>query len=276
MRPPGEFGAGGSAMIDVDHDGTLDLCATFAFEKAIPAANEDGDSSQKFVAMDLRRRRSLVVGLSGRSGRCLWTHPVEPDYVEAQGDEVRPAEIVRGRRSSLVAFVAKTQWMGLDPGTGRVQAGPLELDFTPARPVAHADVDGDGEPEIVTVETGPGGRDWTLRVWSIGAGREVWSRRLMRALTRRTGPRSSVTCRTRRRPAVRSLPILMGTGGPRLWCPMPGRWRRWRATAECGCSTGAPERRGGGGRCGWTPSRRMAWRRSSRRLISTATGRARL
>ncbi len=163
-------------MIDVDRDGTADVCATFVFEKAIPAANEDGDSSQKSVQMDGRWRRSVVVGLSGRSGRCLWTHPIEPDFVEAKGgDEFRPAEVVRGRRSSLLQFVAKTHWMGLDPGTGRVQVGPLELGFTPARPVAHADFDGDGEPEIVTIETGPGRRDWTMRVWSIGAGHPVWN-----------------------------------------------------------------------------------------------------
>ena len=237
-RPPGEFGAGGTTMIDVDRDGTPDVCATFVFEKAIPAAKEDGDSSSSFVQTDARRRRSLVVGLSGRSGRCLWTHPVEPDFVETKGeDEVKPAEVVRGRRSNLLAFVAQTQWLGLDPVTGRVQVGPLELGFTPARPVAHADLDGDGEPEVVTVEAGPGGRDWTLRVWSIGDGHPVWSQTIDAGLDSLDGSppscslvadldgdgRSEVVV-----PDAGPMPPLAGYRGVRLLDGRTGatRWRR--------------------------------------------------
>jgi hypothetical protein len=172
----GAFAAGGSVMIDVDRDGTLDVCATFDFEQPIPVPNEDAKSSQTLVQMDVWRHRSKIVALSGRSGRCLWTHSVEPDFVESKSEhEDWPAELVRGRRSTVLAFVAKTQWMGLDPVTGRVQAGPIELGFVPARPVVHADLDGDGEPEIVTTEPGPASREQTLRVWSIQGGRELWS-----------------------------------------------------------------------------------------------------
>jgi hypothetical protein len=172
----GAFAAGGLAMIDVDRDGTLDVCATFDFEQSIPVPNEDAESSQALVQMDVWRHRSIIVALSGRSGRCVWTHPVEPDFVESKSEhDDWPAELVRGRRSTVLAFVAKTQWMGLDPVTGRVQAGPIELGFMPARPVVHADLDGDGEPEIVTTEPGPASREQTLRVWSIEGGRELWS-----------------------------------------------------------------------------------------------------
>ena len=42
---PGGFAAGGSAMIDVDRDGTLDVCATFVFEEPISKPKEETKSS---------------------------------------------------------------------------------------------------------------------------------------------------------------------------------------------------------------------------------------
>ena len=162
--------AGAVGMADVDRDGTPDLCATFVFSKSprpkMGRREEAGD----------RWHRSVVVAVSGRSGRQIWTNAVEPGFVESFDEyEVRPAELVGGRGKPRIAFVATTKWLGLDPATGRMLAGPVELGFTPLRPVAHADVDGDGEPEIVAMEGSAGDQDLVLRVFSVQTGGELWN-----------------------------------------------------------------------------------------------------
>ncbi len=177
--PPreGGFAAGGTAMLDVDRDGTRDVCVTFVYEEPMPAVKKYKQSSQGFDGWERVRRRSKLVALSGRTGRCLWTHLMEADFVETTRErEIRPAELVRGRRTAVLSVMADNKWVGLDPATGHVQAGPVEV-FTSTRLVGHADLDGDGEPEMVMTEAGPGSRQATLRVWSThtGEAREAWS-----------------------------------------------------------------------------------------------------
>jgi hypothetical protein len=174
------FTAGAFAMADVDHDGTRDLCATFVFTESPEEPGKNADRSTAPLGPNNSwRHRSVIVAVSGRTGRCLWTHPVEPAFVETADEyQIEPAVLLPSRRSNLIAFVATTQWLGLDPATGRLQAGPIELGFMPARPVAHADLDGDGEPEILAIEHDPGTRDTreqTLRAFSIETGRELWA-----------------------------------------------------------------------------------------------------
>jgi hypothetical protein len=171
------FTAGAVAMADVDHDGTRDVCATFVFTES---PQEHGGSSQKSTEplgpKKSWRHRSVIVAISGRSGRCLWTHPVEPAFVEtAEEYQIEPAVLLPTRRSNLLAFVATTEWIGLDPATGRMQAGPVELGFMPEQAVAYTDLDGDGSPEIVAIEGGPATREQTLRAFSTETGRELWS-----------------------------------------------------------------------------------------------------
>jgi outer membrane protein assembly factor BamB len=167
------FTAGAFAMADVDHDGTQDLCATFVFTESPQGRGGSPDeSSTRLGPKNSWRHRSVIVAVSGRSGRCLWTHPVEPAFVETADEyQIEPAVLLPSKRSTLLAFVATTQWLGLDPATGRLQAGPIELGFMPARPVAHADLDGDGEPEILAIERG----EQALRAFSIETGREIWA-----------------------------------------------------------------------------------------------------
>ena len=171
------FTAGVPAVADVDHDGTPDVCATFVFTNSPAGAADDSTETGKiFGSKIVWWHRDVVVAVSGRSGRCLWSHPVEPDFVESFDNyEVRPAALIRGRQSALLAFVNATQWLGLDLATGRLQAGPVDLGFTPLRPVVHADLDGDGEPEIVAEQPGPADREQTVRAFSIKTRRELWT-----------------------------------------------------------------------------------------------------
>ena len=76
------------------------------------------------MPMDVCRHRSIIVGLSGRTGRCLWTHPVEPDFVESKReDEVKPAAVVRGRRSSSGCIRDEDTVAGARPGDGPRASG---------------------------------------------------------------------------------------------------------------------------------------------------------
>ncbi len=148
--------AGAPAILDVDGDGAADVVATFFGY---------GSSDDRFV----------VSAISGRTGRRLWTYPrdgamSDPSRVARE----RPTVVVKGLRSTLIAYVDGTRWLGLDPVRGRVQAEPIELGFIPVRPVQHADLDGDGEPEVIALGPGPTGTQRTLRTFSIKNARELW------------------------------------------------------------------------------------------------------
>ncbi len=51
----------------------------------------------------------------------------------------------------------------------------MQLGFTPIRPLQQADLDGDGEPELLALEFGPAFRHNTLHAFSIMTGRELWA-----------------------------------------------------------------------------------------------------
>src|SRR5262249_14372525 len=63
----------------------------------------------------------------------------------------------------------------LDLASGRPRAGPVKLGFEPVRHVQYADLDGDGEPEIIAVGPGsPSGRQ-SLCAFSIVTGKGLWT-----------------------------------------------------------------------------------------------------
>ena len=137
--------AGEPAVIDVDGDGTLDLIATVRFSDAFQ--NRPG--------------KWIVLGISGRSGRRLWS------YADREGcgrhdwpsREDRRAVLVRGPRSTLLALVDGSEWVGLDATIGKLVAGPIDLGGNPVVPVQHADLDGDGTTRRVPACFGPGPTD---------------------------------------------------------------------------------------------------------------------
>ena len=136
LRLSGSLGnspAGEPAIADVDRDGIKDVIATMLLR--------DPSSHGK---------RRKVLAISGRSGQLLWRYRIEDTPIKVTSkSELQPAELVRGKEWTVVACVDGSQWVGLDPATGEVQAGPIELGCNPLIPVQHADLDGDGEPEVL-------------------------------------------------------------------------------------------------------------------------------
>ena len=152
--------AGEPAVADVDGDGTLDLIATFRFSDVF----------------EKQPGAWIVFGISGPSGRRLWSYSIEKPAVAALADRKdQPAVLVRGPRSTMVACVDGSEWIGLDPTTGNPISGPIDLGGNPVVPVQHADLDGDGEPEILALGPGPIGKKRTLQAFSIKSGHAIWS-----------------------------------------------------------------------------------------------------
>ncbi len=209
--------AGEPAMADVNRDGTPDLIATVILTESI------------------RAQRRIVVGISGRSGEWLWSYPVDETArrVLAESFE-RPAVLVQGRESKLVAYVDGSEWIGLDLETGKRRAGPVDLGVKPVVPVQHADLDGDGEPEVLAFGQEPGGKERMLRAFSVKSLRELWAHSLDAAFDQLLEDDSS-----------RGLPALVdvdGDGRPEILTrdagPMP-RLKGYRGVKLIEGATGA-------------------------------------
>ena len=153
------FIAGEPALTDVDRDGTPDLIATCLLSES-----------------SVQRHRRIVVGISGRKGRWLWTYQVDdkPINVPAMTAQ-RAAVLLQAGHSRLIAYVDSAQWLGLDPATGKLVAGPFDLGSTPLSPVQYADLDADGQPEVLALGPGPTGNQQTLTAFSLKTNRETWS-----------------------------------------------------------------------------------------------------
>ncbi len=163
---------------DVDRDGASDAVATVIFSEsaAESKARHAKPAADPSVRVEVLLFRQVIVAISGRTGRWLWAYPVDREFgAQAEEEWRRLAMLVPGRRTELVAFVNGMQWFGLDAVTGRLKAGPVELGSIPVRTVQHADLDGDGEPEIVALGTHPTGKGLMLRAFSTETGRELWA-----------------------------------------------------------------------------------------------------
>ena len=74
-----------------------------------------------------------------------------------------------------MAVVDEAKWVGLDAATGKLRVGPIELGQRPERAVLYPDLDGDGEPEILTLGPGPTRGQRRVNAISMKNGRELWA-----------------------------------------------------------------------------------------------------
>ncbi len=165
------------AVADLDRDGTPDLVATLIFNET-PMETEWRSPRPPGVQGRVGWNppafsRRMIQAISGRSGRSLWSYPVDRTFkMNIYPAWIRSAILVRGRNSAMVTMVDGTQWLRLDPATGQLRGQPIDLGFVPVRPVQHVDLDGDGEPEILAVsQTAP---QASLVAFALDTGKQLW------------------------------------------------------------------------------------------------------
>jgi len=176
LEPPSRPSSliGRPAIGDVDGDGAPDLIATMIFQEFPTEAAQRLGKPPGPTTPILSRR--VVLAISGRSGRLLWIYPLDKTFTNVSspfGD--RPAALVCGRQSATVAILDGWEWIALDPATGRPRSGPLDLGFVPVRPIQYADLDGDGEPEILALGPGPAAKQQSLAVFTSGTSQPRWT-----------------------------------------------------------------------------------------------------
>jgi outer membrane protein assembly factor BamB/predicted Ser/Thr protein kinase len=167
---------GAPATEDLDGDGIPDLIALFAFYDTDQQSNvQYPDGRRRVIEVDRPGRRSLVA-VSGREGRWLWSRPID-----AKSVTITPAMSARG---VLLAHAGGGAAIVVHDGARAVVfhgtargpvAADIELGFVPVRPLQLADLDGDGEPEVLAL--GPGqlkAGDQTLGAWSSRTGELLW------------------------------------------------------------------------------------------------------
>ncbi len=159
---------GEPALHDVDGDGTPDLIASVAF--GMTSFGSPGSASDA-RGLDVHARS--IVAVSGKTGLPLWRTPA--GNREEGGRLDWRAVLVVGRRSTTVAFLRGSRWIGLDPKTGAPRGEPLELGDEPILPPRYGDLDGDGEPELLALMPAAGGPGMALSACSLTSRKRLWS-----------------------------------------------------------------------------------------------------
>ena len=176
MKPafrPGHL-IGLPATGDVDGDGTPDLITTLVFHET-PAEVQQRIKKPPSPTTPAFSRR-IIVAISGRSGRSLWTFPLDPTFahiIVQYWD--KPAALVRGKRSAQVAILDGSSLTLLDPATGQPRSAPFDLGFGPVRPLQYADLTGDGEPELLALGQGASPQQQSLTACSLDTGKALWT-----------------------------------------------------------------------------------------------------
>ena len=183
---------GSPILVQADGDGIPDLLALFfVFEDLNGSAFAfgAGGSVTHFENKHLGRR--VMAAISGRTGRPLWARTLDQETMsrpwlwdrlsrwsathlpfDAFDSQVA---VMPGRKGPIVAQVVGSQWTELDPATGQPRGQPIDFGFVPGRPVQHADLDGDGAPEVLALGAGKDG----LAAFSSATGRQLWSEEVM-------------------------------------------------------------------------------------------------
>jgi tRNA A-37 threonylcarbamoyl transferase component Bud32/outer membrane protein assembly factor BamB len=168
---------------DLDGDSVADLIAAFAIADdpaeiiKTSGAVLRGNSALLFWNGNTTGR-AVVVAVSGRTGRWLWNYPLGKDIdFSPLWWTPRPnvsVSILPSHKRSQLVIADGSRCTLLDPATGRVRGRPIGLGFVPMRPVQYADLDGDGEQEVLAIGQQSSAIP-SLVAFSITTGERIWT-----------------------------------------------------------------------------------------------------
>jgi serine/threonine protein kinase len=169
---------GKPAVSDIDGDGTPDLIAMFALYPDYTKAREIHammEEEGRVKIVDPLQGRRGVVAISGRSGRWLWNYALDPAFTNLISQRLdKGATVVHGRSGAQVAVTDGSRWIRLDLATGKPRGQSIDLGFEPIQPIQCADLDGDGEPDVLALGRGDGALVQTLAAFSSATGKPLW------------------------------------------------------------------------------------------------------
>ena len=164
------------SLADIDGDGLPDLVAGFALVdaparvNALPARGAQGGLVDKVGVADT----CVIAAVSGRSGKALWTQAAGSDGMPLEpAASDRGAAILRGKGRPFVGL-GSSHWVRVDLKTGRPLGPPIDFGFEPTRPLQYADLDGDGDPEILATGERTGGGRFSLAAFAPLTGERLW------------------------------------------------------------------------------------------------------
>ena len=169
--------AGVPAMMDVNRDGRPDLVITMLFSET-PEENKKRLAESAVAAPPNQQMlfQRVAMAISGKSGTWLWSHALDPKCDGIRENLERSSGmLVEAAKSRFLAFLFDSHWSGLDPATGNVLAGPLDLGFIPAYPIVHADLDGDGQIDVLALGPASSGTEKVLYAFSVKPFRQRWA-----------------------------------------------------------------------------------------------------
>jgi tRNA A-37 threonylcarbamoyl transferase component Bud32 len=203
----------------------------------IPLDDLDGDGLADCLAwIDDGHAGHQVEAVSSRTGKALWTSPTVP--FRSYRPSLPPA-VVRIANEWRVQVVDESRWIELDVKTGTQKGTAFTLPGEPRRAPQFADLDGDGEAEMLLLTPGKVYDESLLTVFSIAGRQPLWNatvRAMFTEVTDRTGVRSTwplVVDLDPKRPGMdvilpdsntlppsfryRGIQALEGRSGKRLW-----------------------------------------------------------
>ena len=182
---------GQPALVPIDGDDIPDLVAVFfVFEDPTGSAVSFGVDGSVIQFDMFRPGRRVMAAISGRTGRGLWSRALDttPQSRPWLWDRIRrwappnlPFEafdvqisVVTGRLGTTLGEVVGSRWTALDPASGRPVGRPIDLGFSPVRPVQYADLDGDGSPDVLALGPGSKAGILTLAAFSTATREPIW------------------------------------------------------------------------------------------------------
>jgi hypothetical protein len=171
-------------LSDVDRDGVVDVIAGFAiFDNPWLMMTRSSDKTGRGIVRvsgASMPHTPVVVAVSGRAGRWLWNYAAHSQDRRQFRNLHNKLSVLTGQTGSLVGFHHEARRIVLDLATGRPRGRPIELGFVPQNGIQNADLDSDGQPDVLALCPDSSGGP-SLTAFSSQSGELLWRKAVARA-----------------------------------------------------------------------------------------------